>query len=151
MGYGLITKCKKCKYKGQFHLGVEMMFPIVYQKIVEEVRSGEYGEEWKLFFEENPGAAIMAEQRLYQCSSCNHLEQDYDLSLYCNKNGTPPEHDYWPHWCDFDHEYKFVKSYIHKCPKCSSRMHQVTDYEKTGIPCPKCGNDLVIDDGICWD
>lgn len=110
MGYGLITKSKKCKYKGQFHFGVGMMFPRIYQRIVEEVRSGEYGEEWKLFFEENLGAAIMAEQRLYQCSACNHLEQDCDLSLYCNKNETPPEQDYWPHWCDFDYEYEFRDS-----------------------------------------
>lgn len=58
-GYGIIAKCKKCKYKGEYHLG----------------------------------AAIMAEQRLYQCSVCNHLEQEYDLSLCLNKNGTPPEHD----------------------------------------------------------
>lgn len=84
---------QKCKYKGEYHLGVGMMFPRVYQRIVEAVRAGEYGEEWKKFFGEKMGAAIMAEQRLYQCSACNLLEQEYDLSLYLNKNGTPPEHD----------------------------------------------------------
>lgn len=151
MGYGIEVKCKKCKFKQIYHLGVGMMFPRVYQRIVGAVRNGEYGEEWKKFFEENTGAAIMAEQRLYQCSACKHLEQDYDLSLYLNKNGTAPEHDYWPHWCDFDHEYKFVKNYIHKCPKCSARMHKIKDFENTKLPCPKCGSDLKIDDGICWD
>lgn len=70
-----------------------MMFPRVYQQIVEAVRADEYGEEWKKFFGENMGAAIMAEQRLYQCSACNHLEQEYYLSLHLNKNGTPTKHD----------------------------------------------------------
>lgn len=100
MGYRIEVKCKKCKFKQMYHLGVGMMFPRVYQRIVDAVRNGEYGEEWKKFFEENTGAAIMAEQRLYQCFACKHLEKDYDLLK---------------------------------------------------LPCPKCGSDLKIDDGICWD
>lgn len=151
MGYGFEVKCKKCKFKQMYLLGVGMMFPEVYRRIVESVRNGEYGEEWKECFKKNTGAVIRAEQRLYQCSYCNNIEQDYDLSLYLNKNETAPEHGYWLYDGDFNHEYKFVKSYVHKCSKCSKRMHVVKNYENTTLPCPKCGSNLKIDYGIRLD
>ncbi|MGI6042044.1 MAG: hypothetical protein ACOYBH_07475 [Candidatus Alectryocaccobium sp.] len=138
MGYGFEVKCKKCKFKQMYLLGVGMMFPEVYRRIVESVRNGEYGE------------VIRAEQRLYQCSYCNNIEQDYDLSLYLNKNETASEYGYWSYDGDFNHEYKFVKSYVHKCSKCSKRMHVVKNYENTTLPCPKCGSNLKMDYGIRW-
>lgn len=63
MGYGIEVKCKKCKFMQMYHLGVGMMFPRAYQRIVEVVLDGEYSEVWKKFFEENTGAAIMVKQR----------------------------------------------------------------------------------------
>lgn len=150
MGAGVAVKCKKCKFKATYHLGVGMMFPRVYERVVSEVKDGRYGEEWKQFFDDNTGAAIMCEQRLYQCPSCNNLIQNYDLSLYNHKNGEPPEHNYWAHWCDFDHEYELVKNYIHNCPKCGNEMHE-WKYSEKDIACPKCGEALKVDTGIMWD
>ncbi len=151
MGSGISLKCTSCNYKEEFFLGVGMMFPCEYQDIVEDIRRGEYGDEWQKFFEENAGAAILAEKNLYHCPVCNHIETDYNLSLYNNKNGTPPEDDYWAYWCDFDHEYELVKNYTHICPKCSSQMDEVTNDEIKKLPCPSCSKKLTRRGGICWD
>lgn len=151
LGYGMVLECKKCKFKNSFFLGVGMLFPSDYEKIVEDIYRGVYGEEYKRFFEENAGAAVKAEQSMYQCPACNHLIQDYDMSLYVKEKGEPPKNNYCAYWCDDDHEYKFVRNYIHKCPKCTKRMHKVTDFENNAVPCPKCGDKMVIENGLHWD
>lgn len=151
MGTGLIVKCNTCKFKESYHLGAGMMFPNVYKNLVEEVRSGRYGKEWREFFEENDGAAINAEKQLYQCPSCNRLKLDYDKSLYKSKSNTPPEDGYWCYWRNPCNEYKLFKRFIHYCPKCKIEMRRIEICKDTNIPCPRCGNELTQNNNVSWD
>jgi len=151
MGAGYNVKCSKCKYHTQFFLGSGMLFPTVYKRIHEAIKKGKYGEEWKSFLESNPGAVFDGEKELYRCPKCNNLIEDYNLSLYVREDGQPPEHGYWCNWGYRDKEYRFVKSYIHRCPKCSRRMAKLNLDSSASVPCPKCGANLIIDTGILWD
>ncbi|MDO4939502.1 MAG: hypothetical protein Q4E54_06015 [Lachnospiraceae bacterium] len=151
MGYGIRIKCNTCNYEEMFFMGVGGLFGLVYEKTVKAVRSGKYGAEWQQFFKEHPGAAILCEERLYQCPKCNHLQTNLDLALYLNKDENPPKY-HWAHWCDKNHDYEFVKSYVHKCPKCNARMRKINDYRKKTFKCPECGSNIPCpEDGIDWD
>lgn len=149
MGVGFKVECTRCKYKKTFFLGSGMMLPRVYKDVITDVKAGKYGEEWKDYISGTPGAVVSVETELYQCRNCNYLLQDYNLSLYVSNNEAPPEHGYWAPWCD--HDYSFVKSYPHKCPKCRRRMHKVSIDSSTHLSCPECGSNLEIEDGILWD
>ena len=151
MGIGYNVKCSKCNYHKEFFLGSGMLFPVTYEKVQKKIMKGEYGDEWKSFLERNPGAVFDGEKELYRCHKCNNLVEDYNLSLYLSKDGQPPEHGYWCNWGYHDKEYKFVKSYVHKCPTCSRRMAKLNPDVSTSIPCPKCSSDLIIDGSILWD
>ena len=151
MGAGYDVTCSKCKFQKRFLLGSGMLFPSTYKEVTEKIKKGKYGEEWKSFLINTPGAVFDAEKELYQCSKCNNLVTDYNLSLYVSIDGQPPEHGYWCNWGYFDQKYKFVKSYIHRCPKCNSRMRKLNPDASASIPCPKCGAELIIHGGILWD
>ena len=120
MGAGYEVECLNCNYKSIFFLGSGMILPRIYEDVITNVKNGEYGDEWKEYIASIPGAVVSVEKELYQCGICNALLSEYNLALYKSKNGTPPEHGYWAPWCD--HDYTFVKSYRHKCPKCSRRI-----------------------------
>ena len=149
MRSGYAVTCSKCGFNAMYTLGAGMLFPRVYEELVGDILAGKHGQEWKDYFNTIPGAAVLAEKELYRCSNCNTLLSDYNLALYKRNDGTPPDHGCWVYWCD--HDYTFVKSYRHMCPKCSRRMHKVSISRSTRLPCPECGSALEIDDGIMWD
>ena len=151
MGTGIEYKCPKCSFQKSFHLGSGFGYPSVYQEVIDKIRKGAYGKEWKMFFEEHPGAVVNAEIELYRCPACNHLEEDYNLSLYEHKEGRPPEYGYWISWGDEKQNYRYIKSYKHHCPKCGKRMKKITE-DTAPIPCPKCGEILEQDPWLVkWD
>ena len=45
MGQGYCYTCKKCKHEYTVHLGVGMMYPTVYRRLLEAISNGEYGSE----------------------------------------------------------------------------------------------------------
>lgn len=149
MGYGVELKCNHCDFEGRYLLGIGRMFPLVVREVEQDIRRGKYGEEWQRFFEENPGAAVNIQKELYQCPDCNELKQDYNLSLYLPKDGSPETREllvFNPG------EYgKYVKSFVHQCPKCGARMHQIEDRDFLHLPCPKCGETLEMDNSMLWD
>lgn len=150
MGAGYKVECNKCGYAKTFFLGSGMMFPSVYESVIADIQNGKYGEEWRDYVASTPGTVVSAEKELYQCAHCNNLVQDYNLSLYVSKDGSAPEHGYWAPWCD--HEgYRFIKSFVHRCPRCKARMRKTEIGRFLSIPCPECGSDLLIEDSILWD
>ena len=91
MGTGYEATCSKCTYHAEFFLGSGMLFPNTYKSVQKDIRNGKYGEEWKAFLADNPGAVFNAERELYRCRKCNQLLVDYNLSLYVSEDGQPPE------------------------------------------------------------
>lgn len=150
MGTGYEATCSKCTYHAEFFLGSGMLFPNTYKSVQKDIRNGKYGEEWKAFLADNPGAVFNAERELYRCRKCNQLLVDYNLSLYVSEDGQPPEHGYWAVWGYHGKDYKFVKRYTHRCPRCSSRMVK-QDPLGSAIPCPECGANLIVEGSILWD
>ncbi len=150
MGTGYEATCSKCTYHAEFFLGSGMFFPNAYKSIRADILKGKYGEEWKSFLADNPGAVFNGEKELYRCRKCNQLLVDYNLSLYVSEDGQPPEHGYWTVWGYQGKKYKFVKCYIYKCPRCSNRMVK-QDPHDSAIPCPECGSNLIVEGGIYWD
>ena len=150
MGYGFSLKCPKCHCSYTFALGVGMMFPTEYKKVVRKIKLGKYGAEWRKFFKENEGAAVDAEECLYVCSHCNAIKAEPNLSLYITAYGSKAD-EYVPLWCNSDSKYKFVRSFVHKCTKCGKRMKKVEDPEYDSYICPKCGEMLTKSDFLKWD
>ena len=151
MGTVRTVTCTKCGFTGTYFLGCGMMFPQVYQEAVGKIRRGEYGQQLRSFFEKYPGAVVNAVTELYQCGGCGHLQEDYNLSLYVHKNGQPPENGYWMRSTDYDEQYSYIRSYVHKCPECGQRMHKITE-EMGPIRCPECGEMLEGDPCLAlWD
>ncbi len=151
MGHGLIVKCKKCKTEKAFNTGIGMAFPSEYKDITDGINKGDYGKEWQAFFEENPGPAVNANRSIYQCEACHELVEEYNLSLYNNKKGNPPEHGVCFPWELSEGGYEFVKEYEHRCPKCGKVMRRIDEGNVPSLPCPKCGRKLIIVDEVMWD
>ena len=151
MGDGYLVKCKKCGYENRVYLGLGKMFPRVYLKVVDAIRDGDYGEKYRSFFLNHKGAAVDAEKELYVCSGCRHLETDYNLSLYLNRENREPENGYWAKRFYSDEKYDFIESYVHRCPECGKRMHKVRDIEREELKCPDCGESLKTEGRIMWD
>ena len=86
MGTGYDYICKKCEEYFSVKFGCGMMYPRVYKALLEEIKSGKYGEEMKAVALRNSDIAVDAERHLYVCS-CGYWENDYGLSLFVPKEG----------------------------------------------------------------
>ena len=86
MGYGEEFKCSKCGYEYMYGVGVGFMFPKVYEELLESVKEGDYGEEWKELVLKTDNIAIDAETYLYCCKSCGNWKTEEGLSLYVPKD-----------------------------------------------------------------
>lgn len=142
MGRGIVLGCKKCKFRGEYFLGIGMFHNRTRQEVAKEVCSGKYGEEWKELYEKNPGSSIGTIRQLYQCPSCNYLKDDFELSLYIEDRSTRFGNR---------NNYECEIVYNHKCPRCSTTMQNFAESEKEEILCPECGDRLDIVGSILWD
>lgn len=150
MGYGLGFKCSKCQKDYDVFLGIGMMFPKVYKELVEKIRSGKYGSEWKTLIDSEDNVVVDAEKTVFCCPECAAWRAEPNLSLYVAvnedaikeaKSGYPYMHKMSPiaEFMMTKPEYKLLKQYDHKCKKCKIVMHEASDDELRSLPCPKCG------------
>lgn len=146
MGRGYLVNCSECGYRERFFTGIGMMYPQEYQQLVTLIRRGAYGGKWKQLFESKKGMVVDAARKLYSCSGCGKLKENYNLSLYVHTEGKEPQNGYWIKGED-DDGYRFVASYMHICPECGRRMHRVTEVRQ----CPRCGKPLVSVGRMLWD
>lgn len=163
MGDGMYYKCKKCKHEYDIHLGIGMGYPRVYRRTVEAALNGEYGEEWQQLMNRKKYMDIKADYELYQCS-CGNWYVSQDLSIYEPKDEAIIENTqygiknvkewgYVPYvmWFEREQNYRFVKSFIHKCDKCGKRMHKVDEDKSEALSCPKCGTVNEPEGMLNWD
>lgn len=66
-------------------LGVCFSFPMLYKKIVEKAKSGDFGGRIKEFLNTFPEGKIDAETALYLCQGCGNMEVLPELSMYLPK------------------------------------------------------------------
>lgn len=145
MGYGYAYICKKCKKCYSIYLGIGMAFPIVYQEIVANIKFGNYGDEWRKFFNSVPYTVVDAEGYLYKCETCGNWEVAPSLDIYAPKNSynekTIEELNNIPFVSKYKlkYDYHLFKRYIHKCSKCGTEMRKITDdSDFMNLNCPKC-------------
>lgn len=93
------------------------------------IRKGVYGSEWKKLFETRPGIAVNVGRDLFACPKCGHFEEKFNLSLYepmifpgdpyaAQKLKAASERKFVPPDPDLDQDYRKIRTYKHKCPKC---------------------------------
>ena len=87
MGSGKVFHCNACGEEFSAMTGVGMVFPSIYEETVQDIRSGEYGEDWKKFFEEHPDGVVNCEKEPLICEECGVPKCEMNLSLYLPKEG----------------------------------------------------------------
>ncbi len=165
MGKGYSYVCSKCGKNFDVFLGIGMMFPVIYRRTIEEIKSGKYGEEWKKIFNSQPYTATNAHKYLYKCKNCGYWEESKELSLYVPNDlesfpktqfgiKTVEEWGYVPYVTEIElkYDYHLIKRYIHKCPKCGKTMNQATEKnEFLTLSCPDCGALAKREGELMWD
>lgn len=126
-------------------LGVCFSFPMLYKKIVEKAKSGDFGGRIKEFLNTFPEGKIDAETALYLCQGCGNMEVLPELSMYLPKGEAPKRfpfkgESYVTHR-DLERDYALFEVYPHKCSKCQ-RIYTLIPREKILssklIKCPQC-------------
>ena len=163
MGANVIYKCSKCGKKYWAQEGFGMLFPLVYEETLQKAKDGELGHQMQELALNTKNVAIDAELKVYYCGKCNHWESDTCYSLYAPNFDKPvPEvvpsiwkeigvkceerlfdydaAEYVTEW-ELKNYYHLIRRYIHKCPKCKSRMHIATKKELDNLRCPDCGGE----------
>ena len=164
MGTGYRYVCSKCKEEYEVFQGIGMLFPTTYKNLVDKIKKGEYGKEWKELFETTKNVAVDAETHIYCCSECRSWNAEPGISLYVAVNDSAIEDvkngyavfyddDSIPAMMGNKPEYRLLKEYEHKCKKCGSVMHETGNEEICSLPCPKCGSapDMEHFGIINWD
>ena len=164
MGSGMLYTCEKCGSSHSLALGIGFSFPRVCQQIMDDIRWGKFGEEWKTLVEANALVAVDAELRLYQCA-CGHWEVEYGLSLFepkdCEVVLAEESGENAAEWgrapCvmgpGLERDYKLLKEWVHRCPKCDAAMEAVDGGEcfPGELTCPDCGGAMHGGIPIRWD
>ena len=179
MGSGFRFKCNNCGGEYTVLLGVGFAFPSEYEKVNEDVKHGEYGEEWKTLINSEEFIQADAEKYFFHCGGCGYWKEDYGLSLYAPNNveslrkkqygiKTVEEWGYVPYAIfgktligNTNPDFHILKKRIHRCPECNRAMKKHT-YEQLlkrlynddsfTIKCPKCEEKLEVEGGaIRWD
>ena len=164
MGIGLNFKCQKCGKEYRVMRGVGMMFPLTYERTMEAIKEGRYGEQWKQIVTETSYAAVNAEKEVYLCSSCGSWRTERNLSLYrpndpeqirTKQYGIKTVEEWgdvpYVDRDDLKRDYKLIKAFPHKCGKCGKRMRKAKEAEIKKLPCPRCGTVNSSNGILLWD
>lgn len=148
MGAGYEYFCEKCGKHFPVYLGRGFMYPIVYEELLEDIKSGKYGEEMKTAALSNSNVAVDAERHLYICS-CGYWENAYGLSLFIPKEGARIDSPYVTPNKQRD-DFQVLYEYNHQCPECGETMIEA-DSERIDLRCPVCKSMCSINGISRWD
>ena len=119
-------KCQKCGYTLRFGKGILMSFHQTNQRLIEEMKKGELGENFKRAACEHPDAAPYHSNELYRCSECGELYGRKAIELRGAGNVKLAELE-------------------QKCDRCGSKLEMLDDDRESGeakLPCPRCRENL---------
>lgn len=164
MGNGYSYTCKNCGHEYWAHIGIGMLYPMAYEKLINDINEGKYGEERKKLLNDTAYAAVNAEEMIYICNKCNYWEIKNDPTIYAPNdpdrienerygNKTVKELGRVPYVMNSElkENYHAIKRYYCSCPKCGKRMHKAAGAELHRLPCPKCGESNEAESSIMWD
>jgi len=175
MGRGYELVCRKCRYLFEVYFGVGFNFPLVYQKTINAAKEGKLGRDLQDFLSEHPDGALDCELVMLQCTSCDRLECDKDLSMYIPADEPVTHEGIWsvaqpledvPYIAPWDLQeyYRLMKPFEHICEKCGNRMRVIKEKDlapmnqETGksraaanVNCPKCHKPMTIGGYSMWD
>ena len=157
MGQGFEYHCRKCKKEYAASFGGGMRYPTVYERIMDEMRSGKYGLESQKLVSTIPYCAVDASKAVYLCKKCNKWEVLPSLSLYAPRDMDHIQRKLelygqvlCPNKVDLKYSYRIVYRHYHKCSLCGSRMRKLSLHEAEYLPCPRCG-EINKGSGVLWD
>ena len=82
MGQGCFCSCEKCGSQYNIFLGVGMLYPRIYEELIQSIKNGEYGLEMQEIVKSDEFVAVDAEQKLFVCEKCKDWKVDCGLDLY---------------------------------------------------------------------
>lgn len=91
IGYGFV--CQKCNYEYNVCVGYGMFFSYTYKHIINEIKSGSYGDDWKDIFSKQDNIVVNIEKYFYTCP-CGNWSVEPSLSLYVPKDFYKPTEKY---------------------------------------------------------
>lgn len=148
MGTGYGYFCEKCGKEFPLFWGIGMGYPNAYKELLEDIKSGKYGEEIKSAALSNSDVAVDAERHLYVCS-CGYWESAEGLSLFAPKDGVLLKRPYVMPY-ELKNHYRNILEYIHKCPECGKQMNEADD-QPVDLRCPVCKTLYSYRDELDWD
>ena len=161
MGKGFKFKCKNCAYSLTANLGVGFKYPHHCARILEDIKNGKLGKEFKEIADSSENPAVYASIDLYLCENCKALKPELTIAL-CSpiidlpKSDRPfsvasgcsePDTYVMEYQLGTEYEIKLIKNYY--CGKCKIKLTKVTEYEN--LECPHCRSELNYDMVCCWD
>ena len=157
--------CSKCGKDYDVFWGIGFRFPQAYKELLEDIKDGKYGQEWKDLVLRGEHVAVDAEDDVYLCRKCGHWVAEPNLSLYVpndpeakmKKDETKEEEapSYVTSY-ELKEDYHLLKRRLHRCTECGGIMHRATAAEISRLRCPYCGgvpeeNDNQNQGMILWD
>ena len=159
-------QCTKCSNYVWFSTGVGFLFPFCYEKAIDEIKAGKWGEEYQEFFEAYKNAATDVEEGVYLCEYCGEVFNEMNRGMYISKDENQEVLPSEIRWCvampqigkeyvtsyDLAKNYYLYKKEIHNCPKCGKPTKQIKedDIEMITI-CRKCNQKMKLVDLEFWD
>lgn len=165
MGSGIKLECKKCGFELSASLGIGFLYPNVCEEILQKMKEGVFGEEFKEDATTIPNVAIHQETSLFVCDHCGDLVVDDVIDLcaliegkkkrdgkFCSAMDYPADISYVM-TVDIGDTYRIVRSVEHKCEKCNNPLRVVKQIKRSlgALKCPKCKEKLSVGDAYCWD
>lgn len=160
MGKGFEFKCKNCDHTLYVNLGVGFKYPHHCTRILEDIKNGKLGEEFREIADSIKNPAVYSTEDLYLCENCGELKSEWTIAL-CSPITDLPRSDrpfssvckcsesdtyVMEYQLGTEYEIKLINNYY--CDKCKIKMTKVTEYEN--LECPHCRS--VLDYEIyCWD
>ena len=160
MGETIKFTCSHCGHEERISMGVGMHWDLekIFNGIVDNVKKGKYGEEWKKELKKDPSIVVNISDEIYICLTCGYFTTDLNLSLYKpvekvlfaafrrNKRyGTDLTLESNPN-------FQLFRTYPHLCAKCNEQMIVRDSREDDVQPtCPECGEKGELCMDALWD
>lgn len=119
--------CSGCGEKYSTIIGIGMMNEMLEKRMLEDIRDGKYGQEWKKLVERKDFCEIDTRKSVYICPECGRWKNEEDGSLYFMGG---------------------IKEILIRRCECGAEMERDSSLE---LCCPKCGVLNTFGDAYNWD
>ena len=153
MGSGYVIKCKKCGFSSEVSTGIGFLYSDVCDEILERMKNGEFGEDFKASVHTIDNPAVHQSYDLFVCDNCDSWRTDETIDLCSPIERKPKEIRTYVMTAQIGYTYQIVRSVEHRCACCYTNMRQIEESKITTfkLKCPQCHGELTIDFLYCWD